>query len=178
MNNELKHHGIKGMKWGVRKYQNMDGTYTRAGIDRYGYRNARVSGRMPNANYSNEQRLRDRNVYGRGGVRRINKSMNSGMNISAARSKEANRIYKHRRIGVTAGQVGSVAGGVAGAVAGYALSNKALQKYGTGDPMTDMMIKSVVASGTFQVGKMLGRYGGQSIGMLSGGYSPKKFRYG
>lgn len=29
--NELYHHGIKGMHWGVRRYQNPDGTYTNAG---------------------------------------------------------------------------------------------------------------------------------------------------
>lgn len=29
--NELYHHGILGQKWGVRRYQNTDGTYTSAG---------------------------------------------------------------------------------------------------------------------------------------------------
>lgn len=33
--NELTHHGIKGMKWGVRKYQNKDGSLTPAGKKRY-----------------------------------------------------------------------------------------------------------------------------------------------
>ena len=34
-NNELQHWGIKGMKWGVRRYQNSDGTLTAAGKKRY-----------------------------------------------------------------------------------------------------------------------------------------------
>ena len=32
---ELRHHGIKGQKWGVRRYQNKDGTLTNAGKQRY-----------------------------------------------------------------------------------------------------------------------------------------------
>ena len=33
---ELYHHGIKGQKWGVRRYQNEDGSLTPAGRKRYG----------------------------------------------------------------------------------------------------------------------------------------------
>ena len=31
----LMHYGVKGMRWGIRKYQNSDGTLTREGIQRY-----------------------------------------------------------------------------------------------------------------------------------------------
>ena len=33
---EIKHHGIKGQKWGVRRYQNEDGSLTAKGKQRYG----------------------------------------------------------------------------------------------------------------------------------------------
>lgn len=35
-NNSLTHHGILGMKWGRRRYQNKDGSLTAAGKKRYG----------------------------------------------------------------------------------------------------------------------------------------------
>lgn len=35
-NNTLQHHGTKGQKWGIRRYQNKDGSLTPAGKKRYG----------------------------------------------------------------------------------------------------------------------------------------------
>lgn len=32
---ELYHHGIKGMRWGIRRFQNPDGSLTKAGVKRY-----------------------------------------------------------------------------------------------------------------------------------------------
>lgn len=36
---ELYHHGILGQRWGIRRYQNRDGTLTEAGKKRYGIHN-------------------------------------------------------------------------------------------------------------------------------------------
>ena len=35
MNNELYHHGIMGMKWGHRRWQNEDGSYKPGGEEHY-----------------------------------------------------------------------------------------------------------------------------------------------
>lgn len=43
-NDSLCHHGVKGQKWGVRHFQNQDGSYTNAGMKRYGYDGSRDGG--------------------------------------------------------------------------------------------------------------------------------------
>lgn len=45
----LVHYGIKGMRWGVRRYQNYDGSYTRRGLERY--RKAEASYNEAKENY-------------------------------------------------------------------------------------------------------------------------------
>ena len=44
------------------------------------------------------------------------------------------------------------------------------------DPGAQMAVKLAVSGGAAKVGQQLGRYGGQSIGMLASGYNPKRFR--
>ena len=46
---ELTHWGIKGQKWGVRRYQNEDGSYTKEGKERYNKRYRTDDGSMTEA---------------------------------------------------------------------------------------------------------------------------------
>lgn len=52
----LTHHGILGQKWGVRRYQNMDGTLTEAGKRRYGDRS------FGNRYYSKDAKINERDA--------------------------------------------------------------------------------------------------------------------
>lgn len=65
---ELYHHGVKGMKWGVRKKTS-----------------------SVNKNYTAKQRKQDRAFYGSGGEKRINKRLNEGHGLRGARHYEAER---------------------------------------------------------------------------------------
>ena len=49
--NELYHHGIKGQRWGIRRYQNPDGTYTEAGLKRLHKKDVRWAKRNYNKLY-------------------------------------------------------------------------------------------------------------------------------
>lgn len=101
----LYHHGIKGQKWGVRRYQNEDGSLTAKGKARYA------------ENYSEEQRVRDRKIYGRGAERRINKRMLEGESIQSARHNEVvrkERIDSAKAVGRTVAKGALVVGGTIG----------------------------------------------------------------
>lgn len=162
----LTHHGIKGQKWGIRRFQNSDGSLTTEGKKRY----------------TDKQYKRDTSVYGRSGARRIRKNVEKrGESVSGARSKEAQRINAARRRAMVGGQIGSGLGTIAGAafgVVGSKYASNALSRYGGktfDDPMVQATVMATSAATASSVGKTLGRDGGRAVGMLVSGYSPKLY---
>ena len=81
MGSEITHYGVKGMHWGTRKAKDDS----------------------PNARYSARRRAEDKQVYGKGGVKRINRRLNSGMKLQKAQQREA-----WRSVGKAAIAIGSV----------------------------------------------------------------------
>lgn len=112
---ELYHHGIKGQKWGVRRYQNEDGSLTAVGKKRYA------------DNYTDSQRKRDEKLYGRRAVDRINKRMLEGESIQSARHNEVVRKENAEKAKNTVKNVAKVGVPIAASVSIAAL----IKKYGS-----------------------------------------------
>lgn len=77
---ELYHHGIKGQKWGIRRYQNEDGSLTKAGQKHYG---------IKPGDRLTITRKQDVDAYGRKGADRIqNRIKKKGMTRKKAERRE------------------------------------------------------------------------------------------
>lgn len=58
MDSELYHSGVKGMKWGIRRYQNADGTLTEEGRARYGANSYQEMSPSQRANFDKDMTTR------------------------------------------------------------------------------------------------------------------------
>ena len=77
----LKHHGIKGQKWGVRRYQNPDGTLTAEGYKHYGYKQYRDYGdpHVVFVSGSSKTQFKDSGYYRKKLPRAVRKQLKSEM---------------------------------------------------------------------------------------------------
>ena len=133
----LQHHGIMGMKWGVRRYQNKDGSLTGAGKKRY------------NKDYSSKQRTRDRKLYGSKAEKRINTRMNQGEGVQSARHDEVVRKERKQK-------AKSIASKVVGSAATTAVVYGILKKSGI-DPVKELSFaaKSAISLGQQAIATIL-----------------------
>lgn len=95
--NELQHHGIKGQRWGIRRYQNADGTLTPAGkkreakLDRklanQAYKYNQIKKKKLTSNTTDRQEQKE-NLHKK---KNVNKMTNDELREKAARLELENR---------------------------------------------------------------------------------------
>lgn len=89
-NDELYHHGIKGQKWGVRRFQNKDGSLTPAGKRRYDEPNVGRKASASNSKESNKFKIPENKSLHR--LKLEEKYMKNGMTREEAEQAAAKRI--------------------------------------------------------------------------------------
>lgn len=92
----LAHHGIKGQKWGRRRYQNEDGSLTSEGRARYGLSEYKSQYRNAYKDYKNKQKAANRAAYTAFGRTRIAEAERLQKAADKARYKaiDAKAAYK------------------------------------------------------------------------------------
>lgn len=124
--NYLSHHGIKGMKWGVRRYQNKDGSLTSAGKKRSWSEDAKTAKSLKKKKLNEMSNSELRKLNERQNLERTYKQMNKShiakgmafVTSAAAVTSTAINLYNNSSklvsIGKTAGnKIIDVAGNMA-----------------------------------------------------------------
>lgn len=168
----LSHHGILGQKWGIRRYQNADGTLTAEGKARYGEREAIINPTMSKKSQRLNEKIKNAKTDEK--KSKYEKALNKSRTKDQAREikrqlrydKKADRgnavIKKYDNDAGTAFTktehkamihqiVDPFIGGLSGATVGF---------------LTAGLASGGSAAG---VGALIGAYAGTSVGALTGG---------
>lgn len=93
---DLTHHGILGQKWGVRRFQNDDGTWTAAGKERYGTANGSFKGTI----HRNMADVYDMNAryYEKHGNKQLASANRQAMKAQLQKARDADRAKADEKI--------------------------------------------------------------------------------
>ena len=81
----LSHHGVKGQKWGIRRFQNADGTRTAAGKKRYSKNDKQRAGII--------EKFRNKTDKKNGRSKLKNDDFNGAMNMTIRQAREFNKQH-------------------------------------------------------------------------------------
>lgn len=91
MEKYLAHHGIKGQRWGIRRFQNSDGSLTAAGRERYGYSDSAKSKDLYERAKANAK-VTDKMFYTKATIKNVKEIDDAGKYLSA-KLAEAESAY-------------------------------------------------------------------------------------
>lgn len=85
-NKEIYHHGIKGQNWGVRRYQNEDGSLTPAGEQRYGVGSSKDGKQKTNDQGASKKEKND--------ISAMKNVLPAGFSINSSSEQDGNTVFK------------------------------------------------------------------------------------
>lgn len=93
----LAHHGIQGQKWGIRRFQNEDGSLTPEGRERYGLNKPVRGWKAENSAYRMDKRSKDiiKTIKKEA---KMNKEKLTDEELLKRIKKEYNKIYKDKKL--------------------------------------------------------------------------------
>ena len=95
--NELYHHGVKGMRWGVRRYQNKDGSLISKGKQKYSDKERKKNGQELNEAILRSRSHRDTGRPSAEEVWKTSETMKKFYEITKNDYKKRNDIYDFKR---------------------------------------------------------------------------------